>query len=58
MAIKKIFSTFVLGWAGKCHHVVDQYVQPIANGLAKDEEPRDICTSIGMCKSPGHPDGA
>ncbi|CAM4631886.1 unnamed protein product, partial [Lepidochelys kempii] len=54
-AIKKICSTFVLGWAGKCHRVVDRYVQPIEDGLAQDLEPRDICVSIGMCESPGHP---
>ncbi|CAM4631904.1 unnamed protein product, partial [Lepidochelys kempii] len=56
-AIKKICSTFVLGWAGKCHRVVDRYVQPIEDGLAQDLEPRDICVSIGMCESPGHPAG-
>ncbi|XP_027687800.2 prosaposin [Chelonia mydas] len=55
MAIKKICSTIIPGWAGKCHRVVDKYVQPIEDGLGKNEEPGKICTSISMCKSPGHP---
>ncbi|TFJ96697.1 pyruvate kinase [Platysternon megacephalum] len=54
-AIKKICATFRFGWADRCHRAVDRYVQPIEDGLAQDLEPRDICVSIGMCKSQGHP---
>ncbi|KAH1177567.1 hypothetical protein KIL84_011269 [Mauremys mutica] len=55
MAIKKICSKFRSGFAAKCHRVVDRYMQPIEDGLAQDLEPRDICVSINMCKSQGHP---